>query len=101
MKPACLKPSSVIFIKPKVKITLPGVIKRLIKKVTSMMNKIGLKPFMTNFRGTFEIVITTVKNTATIRNPKKLSIKNKDIIKIMVNTIFSLGSRLWTGESTG
>jgi hypothetical protein len=80
--------------KPNEKTTLPGVIKRLIKKVTKMMNKIGLKPFITNLRGTFEIVITTVRNAATIKKPTKLSIKNKDMIKIMVNIIFSLGSRL-------
>jgi hypothetical protein len=94
INPACLKPSSVIFMKPNEKTTLPGVIKRLIKKVTKMMNKIGLKPFITNLRGTFEIVITTVRNAATIKKPTKLSIKNKDMIKIMVNIIFSLGSRL-------
>ncbi len=101
IKPACLNPSSVIFMNPNVKITLPGVIKRLMIKVINMMNNIGLNPLITNLTGTFEIVIVTVKNATTNKKPVKLSIKNNDIIKMNVMIIFSRGSRLCMGESTG
>jgi len=61
----------------------------------------GLKPLITNFTGTFDIVMAAVRNTATIIYVEKLSIRNKETKNARVIIILTLGSRSWTGDSTG
>ena len=79
----------------------PGVRNKL--KITVIKSRITIdfRPLIINLNGTFEILITAASTKVASTYPTHERNTNRDIMKTIVPTNFTLGSNLWMTESVG
>ena len=101
IKAACFTPSTVRVSFQILISGVPGVRNILKTTVIRSRTMIAFNPFIIKRKGTLEALITTVRKTAATRYIRKERCKNREMMKVIVPTSFTLGSSRWITDSAG